>query len=101
MGQFTGNLSYKQSECQEEMFVIKDLQHNLLGLPAIKSLALIKRHQAVILSELSIKQSYPNLVKGLGTLGEEYTIKLKPSAVPHALHTARRVPIPLRKKVDE
>ena len=41
MGQFTGNLSYKQTECQEEIFVIKDLQHNLLGLSAIKALALI------------------------------------------------------------
>ena len=101
MGQFSGKLSYKQSKCQEEIFVIKGLQHNLLGLPAIKALALIKRLQAVILSESSIKQSYPNLFKGLGTLGEEYTIKLKPSAVPYALHTARRVPIPLRKKVEE
>ena len=53
---------------------------------------------------MSIEQSFPNLFKDLGTLAEEsedYTIKLKPSAVPHALHTARGVPIPLRKKVEE
>ena len=54
--------------------MIKDLQHNLLDLPTIKAL---KRLQAVILSESSIKQSYPNLLKDLGTLGQDYTIKLK------------------------
>ena len=37
----------------------------------------------------------------MGTLGEEYTIKLKHAAVPYALHTPRRVPITLRKKVEE
>ena len=40
----------------------------------------------------------PKSFKGLGTLGEEYTIKH--DAVPYALHTARRVPIPLHKKVE-
>ena len=54
-----------------------------------------------MLSESSIKQSYPNLFKGLGTLGDDYTIKHKPNAVPFALHTAHRVPIPLCKKVEE
>ena len=57
--------------------------------------------QAVTLSDSYIKQSYLNLFKGLGNLGEEYTIKLKHAAVPYALHTARRVPIPLCKKVEE
>ena len=55
----------------------------------------------MFLSERSIKQSFPNLFTGLGTLGKEYTIKLKQGATPYALHTARRVPIPLRKKVEE
>ena len=57
--------------------------------------------ETTTLSESSIKQSYPNLFNGLGTLGGEYAIKLKPGAAPYALHTARRVPIPLRKKVEE
>ena len=101
IGQFTGCLTHKQIKCQQEIFVVKDLQKNLLGLPAIKALALIKRLQAVTLSDSYIKQSYLNLFKGLGTLGEECTIKLKHAAVPYALHTARRVSIPLRKKVEE
>ena len=101
IGQFTGNLTYKHTNCQQEIFVVKGLQNNLLGLPAIKALALIQRLQAVSSSDAHIMRSYPNLFKGLGTLGEEYTIKLKQGATPYALHTARRVPIPLRKKVEE
>ena len=101
IGQFTGSLVYKQTNCLQEIFVVKGLQNNLLGLPAIKALSLIQRLQAVFLSERSIKQSFPNLFTGLGTLGKEYTIKLKQGATPYALHTAHRVPIPLRKKVEE
>ena len=101
IGQFTGDLTYKQTNCQQEIFVIKGLQNNLLGLPAIKALELIKRLQAVTLSDSYIKQSYQNLFHGLGTLGEQYTTKLKQGAVPYALHTTYRVPIPLRKKVED
>ena len=99
--QFTGDLTYKQTNCQQEIFVIKGLQNNLLGLPAIKALELIKRLQAVTLSDSYIKQSYQNLFHGLGTLEEEYTIKFKQDAVPHTLHTTCRVPILLRKKVED
>ena len=101
IGQFTGSLTYKQTNCQQEIFVIQSLQSNLLGLPAIKALALISRLEATTLSESSIKQSYPNLFNGLGMLGGEYMIKLKPGTAPYALHTACRVPIPLYKKVEE
>ena len=101
IGQFAGSLAHKQTKCQQEIFVVKGLQNNLLGLPAIQALSLIKKLQVVTLSGSFIKQSYPNLFTGLGTLGEEYTIKLKQSAVPYALHTARRIPIPLQKKVEE
>ena len=59
---------------QGEVYVIRNLKNNLLGLPAIT---------------------------GLGTFGEDYTIKLQEGAVPHALYTSRNVPIPLRKKVRE
>ena len=80
----------------------------MLGLPAINALTLIKRIEvvvllelsieAVMLSESSIKQSYPNPFKGLGKLGDNYSIKLKPDAKPLTLHTALKVPIPLCKK---
>ena len=49
---------------------IDQLQHNLFRLTAIKAVVLIKRLWAVILSESSIKQSYPNQ----GTQGEKATL---------------------------
>ena len=69
--------------------------------PTKELVALIKRLQAVTMSDSYIKQSYSNLFKGLGTLGEEYTINLKHAAVPYALHITHRVSIPLHKKVEE
>ena len=69
----------------------------LVGVTSHQALALIKRLQAVTMSDSYIKQSYSNLFKGLGTLGEEYTINLKHAAVPYALHITHRVSIPLRK----
>ena len=39
---------------------------------------------------------YPELFTGLGSLGSEYKISLKPDAKPYVLYTARRVPISLR-----
>ena len=46
-------------------------------------------------------KQYPELFKGLGTLGNEYKIPLKPDAKPYALHTARRIPISMRKEVEK
>ena len=48
-----------------------------------------------------VSQQFPKLFNGLGTFGEDFTIKLQEGAVPHALYTPRNVPIPLRKKVRE
>ena len=49
----------------------------------------------------AIKRKFPQLFQGLGTMKGEYEIRLKPNATPHALFTARNVPIPLREKVRE
>jgi len=38
---------------------------------------------------------------GLEAIGDDYQILLKEEAKPHALHTPRHVPIPLRNKVQE
>ena len=46
-----------------------------------------------------IHKQYPSLFKGLGNVGEEYEIKLKPDA--HALFTACHVPLPLCPKVKD
>ena len=81
-------------------YAIRDLQNNLLSLSAIKGLKLIRRLD-VTHAEDEWTQEFPHLFEGLGTLGEEYRIQLKEDAQPFALHTSRRVPFPLRKKVQE
>lgn len=44
---------------------------------------------------------FPSVFQGLGNLGEEFEIHLKPGATPHSLFTPRHVPLPLRPRVKE
>jgi len=71
----------------------------LLGLPAITSLNFLCRVDTVACDLDVIHAKYPMLFKGLGTLGDEYTIKVKDDATPYSLCTPRNVAIPLREKV--
>ncbi len=48
-----------------------------------------------------MKNTYPNLFKGLGELEGEYSIKVKPGATPFALFTPRRVPLAMINKVRD
>ena len=91
-------LTYKGKSSVQRVFVIKHLQNNLLGLPAIKALELIRGLDAIT---QSIPAQYPTLFSGLGTFKGEYTIKLRPDAKPFCLFTPRNVPLPLREKVHK
>ena len=81
------------------MFVIPNLTHNLLGLPAITALELVTKVDAIDNGKSIIHEKFPSLFSGLGEMSDPYEIRLKPDAKPHALFTARHVPIPLREKV--
>ena len=83
------------------MYVVKDLKTNLLGLPAITALNLVARVQSISGSKESLMKQHPKLFTGLGTLGNEYKISLKPEAKPYALCTARQVPISMRNEVEK
>ena len=96
IGEVTMKLTYKGKSCNHRIFVIRNLQNNLLGLPAIKALEVIFGINAI---EQNIPDKYPTLFSGLGTFKGEYTIKLKPDAKPFSLYTPRNVPLPLREKV--
>jgi len=98
MGQFTGNFEYNNTCCKLHVYVVKNLKTNLLGLPVITALNLVARVQNILCSKESVMKLYPEIFTGLGTLGTQYKVSLKPDAKPYALHTARRVPIALRKK---
>ena len=66
----------------------------------LTALNLVARVQSILSSKESVTKRYPKLFTGLGTLGNEYKISLKPDAKPYALYTARRVPISMRKEVE-
>ena len=80
---------------------MKGLKNNLLGLPAIISLNLAMRIQQIEETSTQVQDEFPNIFKGLGTIGEEYEIRLKDGVKPRALCTARHVPTPLHTKVQE
>ena len=64
---------------------MRELSANLLGLPAIEALDVLSKYQ--------------DLFEGLGKFDEEHRIRLKPTAVPNAIPTARHVPLPLKAAV--
>ena len=57
------------------------------------------RLQEITCDSQTIQAKFPSLFKGLGTLGDAYTIKLTEDAIPYSLCTPRNVAIPLREKV--
>ena len=103
IGQFNATLKHRGGVTSEEVYVVRDLQTPLIGLPAIKALGLVVRVCATESGDYAtrILNSYPDLFTGLGTLGEEYKICLRPHAQPFALYTPRRVVLPLMNAVKE
>ena len=98
-GEFQAKLVHKDHECIQPVFVVKNVKHNLLGLPAIRALHLLSTVDSI---EQPIHQEFPSIFTGLGTLkGDPYQIQLKPNSQPFALYTPRNVPIPLRQKVKD
>ena len=101
LGQFTGCLTHNKRSHRETVFVVRGLHNNLLGLPAITALQLIQRINATQEGPTTFQEQFPKVFTGLGTLGDNYTIKLKDDAHPYSLYTARRVPFPLRRQVQD
>ena len=97
LGKLSVILSYKGRLCAQPVYVIKELQHNLLGLQAIQALKLLT--QVNTLEKTPIPQQFPALFTGLSTIQDSFEIKIKPDAKLFALFTPRNVPIPLHKKV--
>eukprot|EP00731_Ephydatia_muelleri_P008513 Em0004g851a len=94
-----GQVTYKNAHSQEPSR--KRTEFKLTGLPALRALQLVARTDAISQYEKQIYQKHPHLFTGLGTLGPEYTIKLKANTLPYVLSTLRSVPLPLRDKVKK
>jgi len=101
LGQFTASLTSTCFLQAEYICGKRDLKRNLLGLPAITSLNLVSKLDSLQLTTKEVQRQYPQLFRGLGTFGEEYEVSLRRDARLFALHTARNVPLPLRKKVQD
>ena len=100
-GQFKGKLVHKKATAIQPIYVIKGLK--TIGLPAIKALNLIARVETMTAksTDSPVQEDFPNLFKGLGTLGDPYEIQLLPEAKPFSLFTPRKVPIPLLARVKQ
>ena len=101
VGQFRGTFTHKGKSVTGQVYVIKGLKANLLGLPTITALNLMVRMDMITHNKEEIFQQYPSVFNGLGNLGEEYEIQLKENAKPFTLYTPRRVPLPLQDKVQQ
>ena len=83
-------MSQRQHKYLEEIFVVKQLKHNLSGLPTINAIYLL-----VVVDNVgndlagSIKQQFPGLLTEMGTVQGDCVIKLQPDAKPFSLGTAR------------
>ena len=84
LGQFEGNLSHGSRHIRQTIFVVKSHHKNLLGLPAITALDLVHKVNAPTtgaqVSDNSFMERFPKVFQGLGTWGDEYTIKLQDDA---------------------
>ena len=68
---------------EEKISVVRGLQKAMIGRPAIETLGLVTRLNAIN-SQEKVTAKYPDLFTGLGTLEGEYRIKLKEDAKPFA-----------------
>ena len=75
MGQLTTQVSCRENRSKQMVFVVRDLQVNLLGLPALTALQLLHRADAVTDSaNHDIIERFPNVFKGLGNIGNTLSI---------------------------
>ena len=74
---------------------------NLLGLPAIKSLQHLQQVYSVSSLEQTIREKFPKVFQGLGSLDAPYTIKLKEGAKPYTLYAPRNISFALCDKVRD
>ena len=81
--------------------MVHGLKSDLLGLPAVKALNLVKYMDLTMSSteKRARAKKFQTLFQGLGNFRELHRIQLKADAVPHAIFTPRLVPLPLKAKV--
>ena len=74
----TVKISHKHLNTIQTLYVIHNLNNNLLGLPAIIALNILTQVNTVCSTDNQIIKKLPTLFQGLRTIKDEYKIKLKP-----------------------
>ena len=89
-----------ETSSEQELYVVCGLKEPLLKRPAIEALKLIERVNSVD-KDNKYKQEFPKLFTGLGKMKNVYTIRPQENAQPFAISTPRRLPLPMKEKVQE
>ena len=100
IGSVHATLAVGKTSSEQELYVVGDLKEPLSGRPATEALKLIERVNYVD-KENKYKQEFPDLFTGLGRMKDVYTIRLQENVQPFAISTPRRLPLPMKEKVQE
>ncbi|XP_056001795.1 uncharacterized protein LOC125656292 [Ostrea edulis] len=98
IGKFRCELFQENRKTYQDLYVIRGLNKQLLGRPAIKKLEIVKQIASLQLHS-DYKQKFPSLFQGLGRLQGEYEIKMREDEQPYAVTAPRRVALPYLEKV--
>nr|XP_050025120.1 uncharacterized protein K02A2.6-like [Dermacentor andersoni] len=92
LGSYVARLQWQGKTSCQRLYVIQSLTVPLLGLPALQALHVVR-----FLDQLKTSKAtqHAELFNGLGTLKDDYNIRLKPDAVSFSRSVPRRIPIPL------
>ena len=90
-------------EVTQDVYVLPYLTKPLLGKKAIEALNIIERVNEVqtTSNDTNIKGQYSSLFTGLGKLQKVYKIELHSDHRPFAIVTPRRLPLPMKDKVEK
>lgn len=101
-GKFLASLTHRGKSCEEEIYVIDNLDQPLLSRPACCALGIIAKVEEIASANGGrYRKEHPKLFQGLGCLPGEYDIKLDLAVKSFDLTTPRRVPIPMLPAVEE
>ncbi|UYV75652.1 hypothetical protein LAZ67_13000855 [Cordylochernes scorpioides] len=101
-GMSTEKLKYGDVDIEEPIYVTYQMRETLLsGNTCVKLKLLVRLNslKAATFSSVNVKREFPKHFVGIVKVGEPYKIKLEKDAQPFAIHTPRRVPIPLMEKL--
>ena len=98
LGILQAKLRLNGKSCDEDVYVVENLETPLLGRSACLALDTVAKVGTVMQSADDIKARFPS---GLGCMDGEYEIKMTPLHEPFNQTTPRRIPIPLLPKVKD